>query len=90
MTHLSASAPRVFRVAAILLSITLAVAILYFAKVVLIPVALAVLLTFVLSPVVTWLDRWGAWRIPAVLLAVAAAGLWLAGRPGSLDLNSAA
>jgi predicted PurR-regulated permease PerM len=75
----SAPALKVFRVAAIFLSITLAVAILYFAKVVLIPVALAVLLTFVLSPVVTHLDHRGVWRVPAVLLAVGLAGLLLAG-----------
>jgi len=47
----------------------LVVAVLYWAQAVLVPFALAVLLTFVLTPPVSWLERWVG-RVPAVLLAV--------------------
>ncbi len=47
----------------------LVVAVLYWAQAVLVPFALAILLTFVLTPPVTWLQRWVG-RVPAVLLAV--------------------
>src|SRR6185436_5472871 len=56
----------------------LVVTVLYLAQAVLVPVALAILLTFVLTPPVTWLERWIG-RVPAVLTVVtllfAAAGL---------------
>jgi len=80
MTRLASPASlKTLRVAATLLSITLVVVILYWAKVVLIPVALAVMLTFILSPLVTRLDRWGLRRVPAALVVVVTAGLLLAG-----------
>ncbi|MEX2548965.1 MAG: AI-2E family transporter [Nitriliruptoraceae bacterium] len=47
----------------------LVVVVLYWAQAVFIPVALAILLTFVLTPPVTWLERWIG-RVPAVLTAV--------------------
>src|SRR5687768_13255468 len=47
----------------------LVVVILYWAQAVLIPVALAVLFTFVLTPPVNWLERWIG-RLPAVLTVV--------------------
>ena len=47
----------------------LVVAVLYWAQDVLVPFALAILLTFVLTPPVTWLQRWVG-RVAAVLLAV--------------------
>ena len=47
----------------------LVVVVLYWAQTVLVPIALAILLTFVLSPPVTWLERWIG-RIPAVLAIV--------------------
>jgi len=47
----------------------LVVVILYWAQAVLVPIALAILLTFVLTPPVTWLQRWIG-RIPAVLAMV--------------------
>src|SRR6185503_16101181 len=47
----------------------LVVVVLYSAQAVLVPIALAVLLTFVLTPPVTWLQRWLG-RVPAVLAAV--------------------
>jgi predicted PurR-regulated permease PerM len=58
----------------------LVIAVLYWAKAVLVPFALAILLTFVLTPPVTWLQRWIG-RVPAVLLLVTLvfAALGLAG-----------
>jgi predicted PurR-regulated permease PerM len=47
----------------------LVVAVLYWAQAVLVPFALAILVTFVLTPPVTWLQRWVG-RVPAVLLVV--------------------
>ena len=43
--------------------------VLYVAQALLVPIALAVLLTFVLTAPVTWLERWIG-RVPAVLVAV--------------------
>ena len=54
----------------ILATLTLITAFLYFAKAVLMPVALAILLAFLLSPLVLALQRWGLGRIPAVILVV--------------------
>lgn len=58
----------------------LVVAVLYWAQAVLVPFALAVLLTFVLTPPVNWLQPWVG-RVPAVLLVVTLvfAALGLAG-----------
>ena len=47
----------------------LVVAVLYAAQAVLVPLALALLLTFVLTPPTTWLERWVG-RAPAVLIVV--------------------
>src|SRR5688572_8281873 len=47
----------------------LVIVVLYVAQAVLVPFALAVLLTFVLTPPVSWLERWIG-RVPAVLTAV--------------------
>jgi predicted PurR-regulated permease PerM len=51
-----------------LASIAVVIAALYLAKGVLVPLALAVLLSFLLSPVCDWLERWKLSRIPAVLM----------------------
>jgi predicted PurR-regulated permease PerM/CheY-like chemotaxis protein len=51
-----------------LVALVLIVAILYVAKPVIVPLALAALLTFVLTPVVTAIQRRGLPRVPAVLL----------------------
>ena len=56
----------------------LVAAVLYWARPVLVPIALAMLLTFVLSPPVTWLQRWIG-RVPAVLAVVTLLGVLLAG-----------
>lgn len=49
-------------------SIAVIVAGLYLAKGILVPCTLAILLSFLLSPVCDWLERWKLGRIPAVLL----------------------
>src|SRR5881227_1291300 len=46
------------------------VAALYFAKALLVPLALAILLTFVLAPAVRLLRAWGLGRVPAVAIVV--------------------
>ncbi len=51
-----------------LASIAVVIVALYLAKGVLVPLTLAVLLSFLLSPVCDWLERWRLGRIPAVLL----------------------
>src|SRR5262245_9421641 len=51
-------------------SAALVVAALYWGQKILIPFALAILLAFVLAPLVSWLDRRGLRRVPAVLLVV--------------------
>jgi predicted PurR-regulated permease PerM len=47
----------------------LVIVVLYWAQAVLVPIALAILLTFVLTPPVTWLERWIG-RVAAVLAMV--------------------
>src|SRR5262245_16967870 len=66
-TPVFATARRTFH---LLGSVALVVAALYWGQKVLIPFALAVLLAFVLAPLVSWLERRGLRRIPAVLLVV--------------------
>ncbi len=56
-----------------------AVAALYFLREVFIPIALAVLLGFILGPATTRLRRWGVGRIAATLSVVTIAGLLIAG-----------
>ncbi len=59
------------RYAYALLAIVLSVSVIYFGREILIPLALAVLLTFLLSPLVRALERYRLGRVPAVLLSVA-------------------
>ncbi len=54
-----------------------AVSVLYWAQSIFIPVALAIFLTFLLNPVVSFLSRHGLGRTPAVILTVFAAGVGL-------------
>jgi predicted PurR-regulated permease PerM len=54
-----------------------AIATLYWAQSIFIPVALAAFLTFLLSPVVTWLKQRGLTRTPAVIMTVFLAALAL-------------
>jgi predicted PurR-regulated permease PerM len=62
-----------------LASFVLVVACLYWGRVVLIPVALAILLTFLLNPVVSLLQRLGLGRTPPVILIVGLAFVILGG-----------
>ena len=52
---------------------------LYLAQKILIPLALAVLLAFILTPVVDFLHRRGLWRVPSVLLVVVLSLLLMGG-----------
>jgi predicted PurR-regulated permease PerM len=54
-------------------TIGLTIAVLYFGRDILVPLAMAVLLSFMLAPVVAWLERLHLPRIPAVIGAVALA-----------------
>lgn len=63
--------------AAVVLSVV--VAALYWARTIFMPVALAIFMTFVLSPVVAWFQRRGLGRSPAVILTVAGSVLLSAG-----------
>jgi predicted PurR-regulated permease PerM len=71
----------------VLASVTVVLAGLYWARVVLLPVALAVLLTFLLNPVITMLHRWGVPRVLAVALVVVLAFIGLGGVEGDLIPN---
>lgn len=55
---------------ATLLTVLIVVAVLYFARSVLIPIALALLLAFLLGPLVVRLRHWGLGRLPSVLVVV--------------------
>lgn len=55
--------------------LALATGFLYWARPVLIPTALAILITFMLGPLVLYIQKRGMPRVPAVLVVVAAAGL---------------
>src|SRR3954447_4421644 len=56
----------------LLASVCVVVAALYFAQAVLIPLALAMLLSFLLAPLVARLEKWRIKRVPAVLIVVIA------------------
>jgi len=62
-----------------LLAVGLVVAFLYFAHEVIVPIALAVLLSFLLAPAVRWLRRWHLGRVTAVALTVLIAFLVMLG-----------
>jgi predicted PurR-regulated permease PerM len=63
----------------ILLTVGLVVAFLYFARDVIVPIALAILLSFLLAPAVRWLRRWHIGRVTAVTLTVLMAFLAMIG-----------
>ena len=56
---------------ALLVGMVIAVGALYLGSEILIPLALAILLSFMLAPIVTRLRRWRLGRIPSVLIVVA-------------------
>jgi predicted PurR-regulated permease PerM len=84
----SASSPELKSLLGIAVA-AISVAALYFAQEVLIPITLAVMLSFVLSPVVNLLQRVRLWRAPAVMLTVLAA-LGVVGLIGTLIGSQAA
>src|SRR5579883_1780055 len=63
----------------LLLGLVLVIACLYWARQILIPIALAILLSFILTPAVSALQRRGLGRIPSVLLVVLLAFVLLGG-----------
>lgn len=71
--------PNTNSASATLISVVIVVGVLYFARVVFIPLALAVLVSFLLAPLVTRLRRWGFWRMPSVLAVVLLAFVAIAG-----------
>lgn len=83
-----ASSPELKTLAAVAVG-TLVIAALYFGQEVLIPITLAVMLSFVLSPVVNLLQRLRLWRAPAVIVTVLAA-LGVLGLIGTLIGSQAA
>jgi predicted PurR-regulated permease PerM len=75
----------------VLATVLAVTAVLYWAQAILIPLALATLLAFLLSPLAAALERWGLGRIPAVILvvvltvsALGAAGWGLSGQAATL------
>jgi predicted PurR-regulated permease PerM len=68
----------VFRVL-MLPTVGLVVAFLYFARDLIVPIALAILLSFLLAPAVRWLRRWHIGRVTAVTLTVLIAFLAMIG-----------
>ncbi|WP_277978965.1 AI-2E family transporter [Sphingomonas phyllosphaerae] len=84
----AAAAPELKTLAGVAVG-TLVIAALYFGQEVLIPITLAVMLSFVLSPVVNLLQRLRLWRAPAVILTVLAA-LGVLGLLGTLIGSQAA
>jgi predicted PurR-regulated permease PerM/CheY-like chemotaxis protein len=66
----------------VLAGLVLAVAVLSLAKEVLIPVALALLASFLLAPVVGLLERWRVGRVPSVVIVVVGSTALLAGLGG--------
>ena len=72
-----------------------AVAFLYFGQDVLVPITLAIMLSFILSPLVHLLQRLRLWRVPAVVLTVLAAlgiivalGTLIGTQAASLSVNA--
>ena len=61
------------------ITIGIAIAAIYFGRDILVPLAMAVLLSFMLAPVVAWLERLRVPRIPAVVGAVAMAFIVISG-----------
>ena len=54
----------------ILIAIIAVVTTFYVAKQILLPICLAVLLSFLLTPLANWIERWGLPRVPSVILVV--------------------
>ena len=74
----------------VLASLVLVIASLYWAKAVLVPLALALMLTFLLQPIVAVLHRRGLGHTPAAVLVVMLLGLVLGAVGGGWSRNSPA
>jgi predicted PurR-regulated permease PerM len=74
-----ADTPPAVITAARLISVAVVCAILYWGQIVLIPIALAALVTFLMSPLVTRLGRWGLPRLLAVLIVAGSVTTLLGG-----------
>ncbi len=72
----------------VLTSVALVTVLLWWAQAVVIPIALATLLTFLLAPVVQFLQKWRLNRIAAVTVVVTVAALLLAGMLWAVVLQS--
>lgn len=70
-----------------MLTLLLAIAVLYFAKVVFIPLALAILIAFLLGPLVVGLRKWGLGRVVATLIVVTCSLLLFAAVAGFMALQ---
>lgn len=77
-----------------LVVLVLVVVVLYFGRDIFVPIALAVVLSFALAPAVTWLNRRGLPRPPAVIaivllafVCISAFGLVVAGQVSQLAVN---
>jgi len=81
------SAVRMLRPFVIVASLVLVIACLYWAQAVLIPIALSILLTFLLSPVVGALERLRLGRIPSVILVAVLAFSLLGGIGWAITLQ---
>jgi predicted PurR-regulated permease PerM len=66
---MTAPAPAWTRSLPVLIGLALVLGFLYVAKMVVLPLALAILITFLLAPPVMWMQRRGVPRVPAVMLA---------------------
>ena len=75
----SSHTPERFATLVSVLLILIVVAVLYFLKEVFVPLALALLFSFLLTPLVTRFERWRLGRVPSVLLAVGVAFLVVGG-----------
>src|SRR5271170_1490613 len=62
-----------------ILMVATVIAVLYFGRPILIPIALAVTLNFLLAPVVIYLHRFRIRRVPAVIIVVVIAGSLIGG-----------
>ena len=65
-----------------ILMIALVVAMLYVGREIFIPIAIAIVVSFVLSPPILLLWRWGFGRVPSVLTVVLAGGHRISGQDG--------
>ena len=69
------------------LTVIIVIAVLYFARVVFVPLALAVLISFLLGPLVARLRRWGRGRLTSTLIVVTVGFMFAVGLAGLMALQ---